>query len=175
MRYLRKPTSTSLIFIPASLVLAGITAVAIEWVDRGSSPLADAESREQLAEVKAGINREVARSLETPQAPAAAKAPIRDTATPPPPSRPVKAILEVKPEYPRLARQLRMQGPVDVVLQVDPSGVPVSGEIVNGNPAFSEDALKASLGWRFLPALQRGRPVASAFTIHFNFRLDRSA
>ena len=177
MKYLRKPTPTSFIFIPVVLVLAGITAVAVEWVDRGARPLAETESREPLAELKAGIDREVARSLEpSPQEspPAVPKLPKR-TANPLLPSRAVEPILEVKPGYPRLARQLRMEGSVDVVLQVDRFGVPLSAEIVNGNPAFQEDALKASLGWRFQPAVDRGRPVSSEFLIRFIFNLARSA
>lgn len=170
----RKPIPLYLLFVPTVLGMAILVAAGLWMVDRGASILPDRATEETVASLQKGIAEEVARSIAAPAPFPAPELPRPQALLPPArplPSRGVEAVSEVVPEYPRLARQMRMQGPVDVVLHVDPQGVPVYGEIRNGNPLFKEEALKASLGWRFLPALHKGKPVASEFQIRFNFKL----
>ncbi len=175
MKKLKKPLPPALVFIPALLALTTLTAVGIWKVNKQwPNPNEDPESKAFVASLKEGIASEMAKSPEaSPPAPIPEKAHVVEKNVPlmPLPSRALAASVEVKPEYPRIAKIVRAQGPVDVLLHVDGKGVPVSGEVLNGNSLFREEALKASLGWRFQPALDRGKPIASDFRIHFNFKM----
>lgn len=175
MKNQKQPLSPALVFIPALLALTGLTAVGIWVVDQQwSKPLEDPESKSLVASLHEGIASEVAKSpavVEPALKPEKAHVEKKSVPAMPLPSRVLMAVVEMKPEYPRIAKTVRAQGPVDVLLHVNAKGVPVSGEVLYGNSLFREGALKASLGWRFLPALDRGKPIPSDFHIRFNYKM----
>ena len=77
----------------------------------------------------------------------------------------------VRPEYPLLARQMKVQGAVVLSVFIDKDGNIENLQIVSG-PAILADAARAAVKqWRFKPYLQNGTPVATqarvtvAFTI----------
>jgi periplasmic protein TonB len=77
----------------------------------------------------------------------------------------------VRPEYPLLARQMKVQGQVVLSVFIDKDGSIENLQIVSG-PAILADAARAAVKqWRFKPYLQNGVPVATqarvtvAFTI----------
>ena len=77
----------------------------------------------------------------------------------------------VRPEYPLLARQMKVQGAVVLSVFIDKDGGIENLQIVSG-PAILADAARAAVKqWRFKPYLQNGVPVATqarvtvAFTI----------
>jgi TonB family protein len=89
----------------------------------------------------------------------------------PPEQRPLRVLNAVTPEYPRMAKTLRIQGPVEVVVKVDPSGRPEAETALSGNRMLRMAAEDAASRWTFVPRRSHGQNVAGNFTIHFNFRI----
>jgi len=85
-------------------------------------------------------------------------APAQDTSTPRPaesddgeePLRKVK--VRVPPEYPELARRLRIAGAVKIQVVVSPGGKVRSTKVVGGHPLLIQAALDAVRRWKFEPA-----------------------
>jgi TonB family protein len=77
---------------------------------------------------------------------------------------------------PSASRTIR--GTINVVVRVnvDPSGnVSYAGFQYPGSSRyFSKVAMDAARQWKFKPAIANGRPVASAWTLHFAFNRDRT-
>lgn len=112
--------------------------------------------------------------------------PIEST-PPPPPVTPVKppqiqrlatqvltsrAISLPTPAYPPIARQIRIQGPVNVQILIDEDGKVISAEAVSGNPALTRAARDAAFRARFTPAKLNGQPVKIQGVIIYNFVLQ---
>ncbi|MGE0455349.1 MAG: energy transducer TonB [Vicinamibacteria bacterium] len=57
-----------------------------------------------------------------------------------------------------------------VEIEVGEDGGVVSTRVVGASSGFDGAALEAARGWRFTPALQAGRPVASRAYVVFGFR-----
>ncbi len=158
--------------LPAAIGLVGFTALGLLWVQLGNGgstptsqllPLPESpayldpmrESPEKEADRNEAVQRTAAR-------PRISRAPI---------NTPVRVLEEVRPAYPRMAKLVRVQGPVEVALKVDEQGHPTEVVAVNGNALLNAEALKAAKSWRFQPALRNGRAIASDFRIRFEFRL----
>ena len=85
-------------------------------------------------------------------------APAQDTSTPRPaesddgeePLRKVK--VRVPPEYPELARRLRIAGAVKIQVVISPAGKVRSTKVVGGHPLLIQAALDAVRRWKFEPA-----------------------
>ena len=67
-----------------------------------------------------------------------------------------------------------IHGTVSVVVRVhvDANGQVTDATLKSAGPSryFGRAALEAARGWKFTPAVQAGRPVASVWTVHFKFR-----
>ena len=83
-----------------------------------------------------------------------------------------KAIARRTPEYPRLAKQVGLQGSVSVEVMIAPDGRVESARAVSGHPMFAKAAVDSAYGWRFEPTLLNGTPVRVTGIIVFNFRLS---
>jgi len=82
------------------------------------------------------------------------------------------AISLPKPNYPPLAKQIRLQGQVSVQVLVDETGRVVSAKAVNGHPLFLVEAQKAALQARFSPTRLGEQPVRVSGVITYNFVLS---
>lgn len=82
-----------------------------------------------------------------------------------------KAIERAKPNYPPLARQMRLQGDVSVEVIISPEGRVESVRVISGHPMFAQCARDAALGWRFEPTLLNKVPVRVTGVITFVFKL----
>jgi protein TonB len=84
------------------------------------------------------------------------------------------AVREVKPEYPDLARQAGVEGPVTVFVLVGKEGRVLDAALSEKIqvPMLNEAALMAARQWVFTPGLANGRPVACWTAIPFRFRLN---
>lgn len=81
------------------------------------------------------------------------------------------AISLPKPNYPALAKQIRLQGQVSVQVLVDEYGKVVSAKALNGHPLLLVEAQRAALQARFAPTKLSNQPVKVSGVITYNFVL----
>jgi TonB family protein len=60
-----------------------------------------------------------------------------------------KVIIKVAPNYPELARRMRLQGSVKLEAVVRPDGVVKSTRVIGGNPVLIQAAADALIRWKF--------------------------
>ena len=111
---------------------------------------------------------------------------VRVDVDPPPPTpveKPKPAVLPKKiingdalslpkPPYPPIAKQLGIQGTVNVQVLVDESGRVISAKAVAGNPALMRAAQQAALNARFSPTMIGDQAVKVSGIIIYNFVLQ---
>jgi periplasmic protein TonB len=103
---------------------------------------------------------------------------------PPPPPLPIVAPVRpqlglqeavptkrVDPLYPAVARQLHIEGIVQVQAAIDTDGLPHEVKLVSGDPRLTAAALNAVRQWRFKPAQLDGQAVETSIVIKVEFRL----
>lgn len=84
--------------------------------------------------------------------------------------------LQVKPEYPSLARDANMEGKVTVKILVDKTGAVrdvIIAKASGANAGFEEAAVAAAWKCKFSPAIQNGLPIALWVVFTFDFKLTR--
>jgi periplasmic protein TonB len=101
---------------------------------------------------------------------------------PPPPTRePVRVgpsikqpsrLVDVRPVYPEVARQARVEGVVIIEAVIGPTGDVQSARVLRSQPLLDEAALAAVRQWKFTPTLLNGVPVPVVMTVTVNFRLQ---
>jgi protein TonB len=107
---------------------------------------------------------------------------VAHTPPPPPATRapvPVGGVIvapakihDVAPEYPRMARDARIQGVVIIQATIGVDGRVVDAEILRPIPFLSEAALAAVRQWRFTTPQLNGEPIPVIMTVTVNFRLN---
>lgn len=80
-----------------------------------------------------------------------------------------QAIHLPKPNYPPLAKQIRLRGTVTVQVLIDESGNVVSAKAVSGHPLLIAEAVDAAKRARFSPTLLSDQPVKVSGVITYNF------
>lgn len=81
-----------------------------------------------------------------------------------------RALVLVKPEYPRAARELKLEGVVVVQVEIDEKGKVTSAkDLCQGLPYLDEAAIRAAYNSRFSPTLLSGTPVKAKGVIYYNF------
>jgi protein TonB len=79
---------------------------------------------------------------------------------------------QVKPDYPPLAKQAHIQGPVVLKAVIGKDGKVQNLQIVSGHPMLSQSALRAVQQWRYKPYYLNGQPTEVETTITVNFSLS---
>lgn len=74
-------------------------------------------------------------------------------------------------DYPPMARQLRIEGQVDIEVTISPTGSVEDVKILTGNPALTGAAANAVRRWRFQPFTADGKTVRAVAVISFSFKL----
>lgn len=100
-------------------------------------------------------------------------------APPPPPKRirvggavsRANLIRQVRPVYPPLARQARIQGTVKLTAIISKTGSIEKLEVLQGHPLLIPAALTAVKQWRYRPTLLNGLPVEVVTQVDVNFTL----
>ena len=77
-----------------------------------------------------------------------------------------------KPPYPPIAKELGIQGTVNVQVLVDETGKVISAKAVAGNPALARAAQQAALKARFSPTMIGEQAVKVSGMIIYNFVLQ---
>lgn len=85
-----------------------------------------------------------------------------------------KALSSYKPEYPRYAKENRIEGNVTVSFVLSPDGTVRDAVIISADPAnvFEASALAAVKKWRFSPAKKQGKAVPARMVVAVNFSLE---
>lgn len=92
----------------------------------------------------------------------------------PPTSRMMEGnlIYKVQPEYPALARQVRVQGLVVLRAIISRDGVIENLQALSGHPLLIPAALNAVRQWRYRPYVLNGEPVEVETEVKVNFILS---
>jgi periplasmic protein TonB len=78
---------------------------------------------------------------------------------------------QVRPNYPPLARQARVQGAVVLQAVISKDGTIQNLRVVSGHPMLVQSALDAVKQWRYKPYFLNGEPVEVETSITVNFTL----
>jgi len=81
------------------------------------------------------------------------------------------ATLKVQPEYPPTARQLKIEGPVELEAVVAENGTVEKVNILSGNPILTRPAADAVRKWKFTPFTADGKSVKALVPVGMNFKL----
>ena len=113
--------------------------------------------------------------------------PVVDLADPPPPppapkpSPVVPKVIKIsrvlnsqaislpRPNYPPMAKQIRVSGAVNVQVLIDESGKVISAKAISGHPLLVAEAVKAATQARFSPTIIGEQPVKVSGIITYNF------
>ena len=101
-------------------------------------------------------------------APASAQAPVRPGGLIAEP----KKIVDVRPVYPEIAQQARIQGIVILELIVGVDGSVTDARVLRPAPMLDQAALEAVRQWKYTPTLLNGAPVPVIMTVTVTFTLD---
>ena len=75
-----------------------------------------------------------------------------------------KVRLKVTPDYPAIARQMRLAGAVRLEVVISPNGLVKAARVLGGHPLLAQAAVEAVKKWKFEPA-----PRETTQTIEFRF------
>ena len=77
----------------------------------------------------------------------------------------------VQPDYPPIARQLRVEGIVELEAVVASSGTVEKVNIVSGNPMLTRPAADAVKKWKFKPFTEADKAVTKSVPVSVTFKL----
>jgi protein TonB len=75
------------------------------------------------------------------------------------------------PEYPAVAKQLKLEGTVEVEAVVAEDGSVEQVNIVSGNPVLTKAAVAAVKKWKFNPIKADGKPTKALAPLSLSFKL----
>lgn len=81
-------------------------------------------------------------------------------------------IRDVKPVYPPLARQARIQGTVVLQALISKTGDIENLQLLSGHPMLAPSAIEAVKQWKYKPYLLNGEPVEVETQVQVNFTLS---
>jgi TonB family protein len=81
------------------------------------------------------------------------------------------ATKKTQPDYPPIARQLRIAGRVLVDVSIDTDGNVENVKIVSGNAMLTQSVISAVKKWKFTPFTQDGAPTKAVASLEFDFKM----
>jgi protein TonB len=81
------------------------------------------------------------------------------------------ALSKASPDYPEMARQLKMQGTVELEAVISEDGSMEDVRIVSGNPVLTKAAAQALRKWKFTPVTEGGKAVKAVAPVELAFKL----
>ena len=81
------------------------------------------------------------------------------------------ATTKVSPDYPAIARQLKIEGAVELEALVTESGLVEQVNIVSGNPMLTRPASDAVKKWKFTPFTSEGKAVKALVPVSMSFKM----
>jgi protein TonB len=86
---------------------------------------------------------------------------------------PPRKVVDVRPLYPDIARNARVEGTVILESVLDTSGNVTQLRVVRSVPLLDQAALDAVRQWKYTPTIYGGRPVSVLMTITIRFTLNQ--
>jgi protein TonB len=83
-----------------------------------------------------------------------------------------RKLKDVRPEYPAIAREARVQGMVMIETLIDTQGRVSEAKVLRSVPLLDQAALDAVRQWVFAPTLLNGVPVEVLMTVTVSFNLQ---
>jgi protein TonB len=80
-------------------------------------------------------------------------------------------VKSVQPVYPAQAKQMHMQGAVELLADISKDGDITSVKVLSGDSILAHAALDAVKQWKYRPYLLNGQPVGIQTQITVHFRL----
>ena len=81
------------------------------------------------------------------------------------------ATSRVQPEYPAMAKQLHLEGAVEVQAQIGENGSVELVKPLTGNAVLMNAAVAALKRWKFTPFTAAGKPARAIADMSFSFRM----
>ena len=81
------------------------------------------------------------------------------------------ATVKVNPEYPAMAKQLKLEGSVEMEAVVSETGAVEDVTVVSGNPVLTKSAAMALKRWKFSPFTEGGKPIKVVAPVAMNFKM----
>jgi len=81
------------------------------------------------------------------------------------------ATSKVQPEYPPIARQLKVEGTVELEALIGENGKVEKVTIVSGNAMLTRAGADALKQWKFTPFTEDGKPVKALAQMAFAFKM----
>ena len=78
---------------------------------------------------------------------------------------------KVPPEYPAIAKQLKIEGSVELEAVITESGIVEKVNIVSGNPVLTRPAVDAVKKWKFAPFTADGKTVKALVPVSLSFHM----
>jgi len=88
--------------------------------------------------------------------------------------KPPKLVKTVKPIYPKVARQARVEGTVIVEAKTDEQGNVVDTRVLRSIPILDQAAIDCVKQWKYEPMVVDGKPRQVLFTVTVRFILDEA-
>ena len=83
-----------------------------------------------------------------------------------------EVVHRVEPQYPAIARQMRVQGVVELVGVIATDGHLKELRLVSGHPLLARAAMEAVSQWIYRPTTLNGEPVEVIAPITVTFRMN---
>jgi protein TonB len=78
---------------------------------------------------------------------------------------------KVQPDYPAMAKQLHLEGAVQVQAHISENGTVEEVKPLTGNAVLMNAAVAALKKWKFTPFTADGKPTRAVADMSFNFKL----
>ncbi|MBY0503704.1 MAG: energy transducer TonB [Bryobacteraceae bacterium] len=74
------------------------------------------------------------------------------------------------PEYAPMAKQMHIQGEVEVEVKITEDGSVDAVKVVTGNPLLTASVVRAVKDWKFTPFQDGGKATVAVANLKFNFK-----
>jgi protein TonB len=82
-------------------------------------------------------------------------------------------VKEIAPAYPAMAKQMRVEGAVELLATVSKNGDISAVKVLSGDAQLSHAAVDAVKQWKYKPYLLNGEPVEIQTQVSVKFKLPR--
>jgi TonB family protein len=80
------------------------------------------------------------------------------------------AVKKSVPDYPPMAKQMKIMGKVEVEVTISPEGGVENVKVISGNSMLTTAVVNAVKQWKFTPFTQNGEPTKAVAALDFDFK-----